>query len=69
MTCPTRAAPVLGATVRATVPLAFPVWPEVTEIQPSPVDALQAQPAIVFTSTESRPPAEPIASPLRLKLN
>ncbi len=53
-------------TLTSTVPLALPLRPDVTAIQPSPLVAVHSQPFSVVKPTDSRPPPNPIASPLRL---
>jgi hypothetical protein len=56
----------LAETLTSTVPLALPFRPDVTAIQPSPLVAVHPQPVRVVKATDSRPPPNPIASPLRL---
>ena len=48
---PVRAAPVLAATVKSTVPLPLPLAPDVMEIQFAAVVAVQPQPAGAVTLT------------------
>jgi hypothetical protein len=68
-TCPTRAAAALAPIDSPTVPAASPLWPLVTEIQPSALDAVQWQPVSVPTSRLNRPPAAAIDAPVRLSVN
>ncbi len=61
VTVPVRAADVLAATVKPTVPLPLPVAPEVTTIHGSSLLALHGQPAGVVTATgDPEPPSAPI---------
>jgi hypothetical protein len=67
LTCATRSAPALAATLRTTVPLAFPLLPDSIETQGTVLVAVHVQPAIVVTLTESRPPDASTLSPVRLR--
>ena len=58
---PERAAPVLAATVNATVPLPVPDAPPVTVSHPAFAVAVQVQvPADAVTATDPAPPASPM---------
>jgi hypothetical protein len=66
---PARCGPALAATDSITVPLPFPLAPDWMPIQFAALDAVQAQPASVVTSTDTRPPAASIVSCDRLSPN
>jgi hypothetical protein len=57
-----------GPIESATVPFAFPDWPDVTVIHAALLAALQLQPVNVLTATDKVPPPNPIASRVRLRL-
>lgn len=54
---PERPGPFVDATVKLTVPLPFPLPPDVIEIHAALLLALQAQPAAEVTATAPLPPA------------
>src|SRR5687767_10700191 len=47
----------VGATVKLTVPVSVPAWPELTTIQSALLTAVQGQPRSVLTVTDPAPPA------------
>jgi len=59
---PERPGPFVEATVKLTVPLPFPLAPDVTVIHDWPLVAVHAQPAPDVTDTELLPPAAAIVS-------
>jgi hypothetical protein len=65
----TREPPEFKATASPTVPLAFPLWPDVTTIQLTALVTFQPHPPSVATSTDRRPPGAAMASPERLNVN
>jgi hypothetical protein len=67
LTVPVRAAPVFAATISETVALAVPVWLDPIVIHDAVLAADQLHPVRVVTANASRPPAESIASAVRLK--
>jgi hypothetical protein len=66
---PTRDAPVFAATATATVPFAFPLWPEVIVSHGAALVADHEQPASVDTFTDKRPPLAPMPSRVLLRVN
>jgi hypothetical protein len=54
--------------VNATVPSAFPDWPDLIAIHGALLVAFQVQPVNVLTVTDNPPPPGPIASRVRLRL-
>jgi hypothetical protein len=59
----------LPATVSPTVPFPLPLCPDDTTIQLDALVAVQLQPLSVSTSTDKRPPPDPIESLERLSAN
>jgi hypothetical protein len=57
---------VFAETFTATVPVEFPLCPDEMATHPAVVVAFHAQPLSVVTSKDSLPPADPIASCVRL---
>lgn len=67
VTAPVRSGPAFAAADSTTVPFPFPLWPDWMAIQFAALVAVQAQPASVVTSTDSRPPAGSTVSADRLR--